>query len=332
LGISVRVDHNAEAELRRLGFIERTYNPHARRTGKRRGNDIVALAGISLRLLIDDYPKWQARLEAIEMRNQTEAILRHAVAQLNRQIRQRAVAGVIEKAGQILPGGRISKVTNIARLEAIKSDLEALLEFTDLPSGDTKSSDQTEEIVSLNILEKDSSENRMPDACDPKRAEPADVVTPAMAARVASAEYQCLLPSARKPDWNDIVQASATACRWHGISQPAWGEACKHMGRRLAAVCVLVIDRNARLPLEHRYRGRLPKACLAGMVKKHRQRHFDPQPLLRAIQGFEDDAMRSAANPLPEREQPSLPGVTSAGALAQQLLHQVTCKFTGEFL
>lgn len=43
LRISTKVLHNAEAELERGGFIERTHVPHARRSGQRRDGAIITL-------------------------------------------------------------------------------------------------------------------------------------------------------------------------------------------------------------------------------------------------------------------------------------------------
>ena len=87
LRISTRVLHNAEAELERGGFIERTHVLHARRTGQRRDGAIVTLAGISLRPIIDGYHRWTARHEAMELQRDAVAALRHEVVMLARQIR-----------------------------------------------------------------------------------------------------------------------------------------------------------------------------------------------------------------------------------------------------
>ncbi len=283
LRISTKVLHNAEAELERGGFIERTHVPHARRTGQRQDGVIVSLAGISLRPLIDGYDRWKARLEAMELHERAIASLRHEVVMLGREIRATQAPAMIEEAERILPRGRVSRISSIEKLEALKGMLEALLVQLDLPSGDTKSSHRTEEIFAPNILVKDSSKNR-------KRATGADrstEVTPAIAVSLASGDYRSLLPSGRAPGWPEIVDASAIACRWHNVSQPTWAEACERLGRERAALCILVIDRNARLPSDHRYRARSGRKCLSGLVRNA----SSLLPMIKAAKGYPEGSL-----------------------------------------
>ena len=144
LRISTKVVHNAEAELLEAGFIERTHTPHARRSGKRHNGNIVALAGISLRPLIDGWAKWQARREAIELQVNAVFCLKQEVAALNREVRASENPDAIERAGEILPRGRVSRINDLEKLEALRNALEALSVLLELPSGATESSDQTE--------------------------------------------------------------------------------------------------------------------------------------------------------------------------------------------
>ena len=282
LRISTKVLHNAEAELLEAGFIERTHTPHARRSGKRHNGNIVALAGISLRPLIDGWAKWQARREAIEMQANAILYLKQEVAALNREVRASDNPEAIERACEILPRGRVSRINDVEKLEALRDALEALLVLLEVPSGATKSSDQTEEIVTPNIPESNSSKNCSGARCGSGDDDRATKVTPAAVAGIASSDYQSLLPQGRPPSWEDLVDASATTCRWHGISEAAFGQACERLGRERAAVCVVVIDRNARLPGEHRYRARSGGKCLAGLLRNP----TGLLPMLRAAQGY----------------------------------------------
>ncbi|HQS69012.1 MAG: hypothetical protein B7Y36_07460 [Novosphingobium sp. 28-62-57] len=283
LRISTKVLHNAEAELERGGFIERTHVPHARRTGQRRDGVIVSLAGISLRPLIDSYSRWKARLEAMELHERAVASLRHEIVMLGREIRATQAAALIEQAERILPRGRVSRISSAEKLEALKCMLEALLVQPELPSGDTKSSVRTEEIFAPNIPVKDSSKNRK----RPSDADRSDEVSPALAASLASEDYRSLLPSNRAPGWPDFVDASAIACRWHNVSQPAWAEACERLGRERAALCILVIDRNARLPSDHRYRARSGRKCLNGLLRNA----SSLLPMIKAAKGFPEGSL-----------------------------------------
>lgn len=283
LRISTKVLHNAEAELERGGFIERTHVPHARRTGQRRDGVIVSLAGISLRPLIDGFGRWKARLEAMELHERAMASLRHEIVMLGREIRATQAAALIEEAERILPRGRVSRISSAEKLQALKGMLEALLVQPELPSGDTKSSHRTEEIFAPNIPVKDSSKNRKR-ATDADRS---DEVSPALAASLASADYRSLLPSDRAPGWPDIVDASAIACRWHNVSQPAWAEACERLGRERAALCLLVIDRNARLSSDHRYRARSGRKCLSGLLRNA----SSLLPMIKAAKGYPEGSL-----------------------------------------
>lgn len=283
LRISTKVLHNAEAELERGGFIERTHVPHARRTGQRRDGVIVCLAGISLRPLIDGYGRWKARLGAMELHERAMASLRHEIVMLGREIRATQAASLIEEAERILPRGRVSRISSVEKLEALKAMLEALLVQPKLPTGATKSSHRTEEIFAPNILVKDSSKNR-------KRAigaDRSDEVSPALAASLASEDYRSLLQSDRAPGWPDIVDASAIACRWHNVSQPSWAEACERLGRERAALCLLVIDRNARLPSDHRYRARSGRKCLSGLLRNA----SSLLPMIKAAEGYPEGSL-----------------------------------------
>jgi hypothetical protein len=329
LGIERRVLDNAERLLEEKGFIARTWNLHCARSGRRQGGNIVHLAGINLAPLINGFArKVMARRKLANLKREACDQLRQEIASVWNQIRFHGNDEVRAKADAILPAGRKSRITARGKLRSLKADLEALLAAIFEVSGAQKTSDQSEDSFAPNILSSDS-----PTSCSGSAANPDEpiAISPDRAASLASDDYRELIAASGGPSWSNLIEASATVAAWHGISQSEWGRACKQLGREKAALCVLAIDRTIRLPKGHRYRRDNPAACLGGMVRKSRKQGFGPGRLLRAIQGFEDDAMRSAASPPPGREQPSLPGVISAGALAQQLLNQVTCKFTGEF-
>jgi replication initiation protein RepC len=137
---------------------------------------------------------------------------------------------------------------------------------------------------------------------------------------LASTDYQALLVANGGASWPNLIETSAIACSWLGISQRVWGKACSELGRERAAMCVLAIDRNSRLPRGHRYRGRVPEACLAGMAAKQRRQGFEPGPLLMAIQGYQGEADCSTSIVECENGPPDMSGVSTIGALTQNLL------------
>jgi replication initiation protein RepC len=194
-------------------------------------------------------------------------------------------------------------------------DLEALLVCLELPSGEQKTSDRTEENFSPNILEKDSSKN----CSTGRRRNENSAVTPEVAARLASEDYRTLLKANGGPTRTNLIETSSMACSWLGISQKLWGEACQQLGREQAALCVLVIDRNWRLPAEHRYRGRRPKACFQGMIGNGVEQ-LNLNGFLRAMKGYQEgDGGEVSALTLSNPEQP-LSGVKSVGSLFSNIL------------
>ncbi len=211
LRISTKVLHNAEAELERGGFIERTHVPHARRTGQRRDGMIVSLAGISLRPLIDGYHRWMARHEAMELQRDAVVALRHELVMLARQIRATRAAETVAEAERILPRGRVSRIESIEKLEALKASLDALLVQLDLPSGDTKSSVRTEEIFAPNIPIQDSSKNCTRAPAAQSDADRSAEITPAMAASLASEDYRALLLGMAYPNRLGLQPATVWA-------------------------------------------------------------------------------------------------------------------------
>jgi replication initiation protein RepC len=261
LGISTKVLHNAEAELREKGLIERTSTPHGHRYGDRRNGVIIRLAGISLRPLINGYGRLVAIRDGIELQRQSMTHLCHEIGYYKRQIREAGNEDLTNQADAILPCGRTSRITKIEKLQAIKAALEALLAFIDLPSGDANSSVWTEEIVTPNIPKEDSFKNRSKPGTSQERRNPPASVTPTMAAELASEDYQAVLQAQGGPSWTNIVTTSAIAANsWLRIPQEVWGDACRKLGRERAAICILIIDRNSRLRENHKYHRKFPKA------------------------------------------------------------------------
>lgn len=66
------------------------------------------------------------------------------------------------------------------------------------------------------------------------------------------------------PDWSDVVDAAGERLRHDlGVSQPLWGEACRVLGRQMAAVTLAVVSTK---PREHFARG--AGGYFAAMVKR----------------------------------------------------------------
>jgi replication initiation protein RepC len=325
LGISTRVLNNAERQLIAKGFINRTATPHARRDGRRSGDNITYAAGINLAPLVERYPELAELQSAQGLKVEAKRQLRSEIADIRRQIRISEDAGLIEQAEGIVPGGRTSRIEKIERLEAIKSDLEALLVCLEVPSGEQKSSDQTEENFSPNILPKDSSKN-----CSGGRQQNGtSKVTPETAARLASEDYQTLLDANGGATWPNLIETSSMACNWLCISHRAWGDACQQLGREQAALCVLVIDRNWRLPAEHRYRGRRPQACLKGIIGKGSD-NLNVMGFLRAIEGYHEGDSRDVGASMPSNVEQPQSSVKSVGSLLANIIGNFQTDLSGD--
>lgn len=325
LGISTRVLNNAERELIAQGFINRSSTPHARRAGRRSDDKIAYAAGINLAPLIERHPELVALQSAQGLKVEAKCQLRLEIADIRGQIRISEDAGLIEQAEGIIPRGRTSRINEIARLEAIKSDLEALLGRLEFPYGEQKSSDQTEENISPNILPKDLSKN----CSGGRRQNGTSKLTPETAAMLASEDYQALLEANGGPSWQNLIGTSSMACSWLGISQMVWGEACQKMGRKQSALYVLVIDRNWRLPADHRYRGRRPQACLKGIVGKGGD-NLNVMGFLRAIEGYQEGNDRDVGVSMPRSVEHHQPGVKSVGSLLSKIIGNFGSDLSGD--
>jgi replication initiation protein RepC len=85
---------------------------------------------------------------------------------------------------------------------------------------------------------------------------------------LATPEYRDTLAYFGEPSWANIVEASSEIAAIIGIGSKAWKHACMSLGRELAAVCVIIIHRNAALPKHHSYHAQSPGGCLVGMTEK----------------------------------------------------------------
>jgi len=115
-------------------------------------------------------------------------------------------------------------------------------------------------------------------------------ITPRLALELASDEFRELANAHGQQGWPGLIEASRQSASWLGIGQRSWGKACALLGRERAALCVLVIDRNARLQSGHRYQARHPGKCFNGMVRRAARSGFNLDGLLRAIRPDEGPA------------------------------------------
>lgn len=309
LDLCSRAINDAERELETKGLIARTTGGNGARSGLRSGGIIRWAAGINLAPLIERYAELKAAWEARRLEQQAIDTCKAEIRRTRRLIRDGAEPELMARADAILPDGRVAPIQRIEKLEAIRAALEAVLAELASDPRAMKTSDRPEENSRPNIQNQDSSRS-----CSRRRAEP--TITPRLALELASDEF-CLIASAHgDPGWPSLVEASRQTASWLGIGQRTWGKACSLLGRERAALCVLVIDRNARLQSGHRYRANHAGKCLSGMVRRAMSGGFNLDGLLRAFQRDEragSGAVTEASPPEPEQ------GQTMASLTAQIL-------------
>jgi len=267
LGLTPRSINSAERELEQAGFIVRNAGINGERAGDRQDGTVVWAAGINLAPLIERFAEMQAKAEALELQARAIQQCRAEIRQLGQRIREAGDDDLRERAETILPDGRTARITNIDRLIAIREALSAMLaaieSAPDPKPRALKTSDAPEENCAPNIQNKNSPRRRTALANDPL-----DRIRPTTALVVATESYRGIVEALGGPTWPNLVEASWRSCGRLGIAQSTWGRACQQFGRERAALSVLLIDRNAELPLGHRYRVASPARCLAGMVRR----------------------------------------------------------------
>jgi hypothetical protein len=267
LGLTPRSINSAERELEQAGFIIRNAGINGERAGDRQDGIVIWAAGINLAPLVERFGEMQAKAEALELQARAIQQCRAEIRQLGQRIREAGDDDLREQAETILPDGRTARITNIDRLIAIREALSAMLAAVESVSEPDpralKTSDAPEENCAPNIQNQNSSRRRTAPARDPL-----DRIRPATALVVATESYRGIVEALGGPTWPNLVEASWRSCGRLGIAQSTWGRACQQFGRERAALSVLLIDRNAELPLGHRYRVGSPARCLAGMVRR----------------------------------------------------------------
>lgn len=279
LGLTPRSINSAERELEQAGFIVRTGGINGGRGGDRHDGVIAWAAGINLAPLVNRFSELRAKAEAIELATMAILQCRAEIRQLGKRIRDIGDQALWDNAARILPGGRTARIADIRRLTAIRDALSAVLDAIESKPCASISSDAPEENGAPRIQNHQSTRSRTG-----RPGDPLDRVTPAAAVSVATETYRDTVTALGGATWPNLVEASWRSCKRLGIGQSTWGNACHRFGRERAALCVLLIDRNAELPVGHRYRVLVPGRCLAGMVRQAKSGELNLVGLLRASQ------------------------------------------------
>jgi len=303
LGLTPRSINSAERELEQAGFIIRNAGINGERAGDRQDGTIVWAAGINLAPLVERFAEMRAKAAALELQARAIQQCRAEIRQLGQRIREAGDEALRERADTILPDGRTARITSIDRLIAIREALFAMLAAIDSASDPNpralKTSDAPEENCARNIQDKKSSRRRTAPASDPLER-----VRPETALVVATEVYRELVDALGGPTWPNLVEASWRSCTRLGVAQSTWGRACQQFGRERAALSVLLIDRNAELPVGHRYRVNAPGRCLAGMVRREGIASLNLAGLFRATEREVQQGLPPVVVSLPPTPEP----------------------------
>jgi hypothetical protein len=265
LQVTPRAINLAVQKLEEGGYIQRTTAANGARGASRVGDQLKWLRGISLKPLIEQIDRLKDKHEARQFEQEAVRSLRSAISSLRRQIRQSGDMDALSRSEALLPSGRVSLLDDLEQLEHLAAAFGALVAELEAGPRSAKFSGRSEQNTRSHIQSKES-QNRI------RASDPLDDLRPETAASFASCDYRMILEGLGKASWPNLIEASATARAWHGISQSAWGRACLSLGRERASLAVLAIDRSARLPVEHRYRARKPAACFHGLVAQMARR------------------------------------------------------------
>ncbi|WP_317152404.1 replication initiation protein RepC [Sphingopyxis indica] len=280
LNLSPRSINYAERELETAGFLVRSTGNNGSRSGDRCNGRITWAAGANLGPLIQRYQELLGKAQAMRLRNRAIDQCKAEIRQINRAIRKSEVAEAKTLAADILPDGRTARINDLERLEDIKTALAAVLVELEPCPGARKTSDRSEENCAPDIPPEESSK-----ICSGSAAAPPsyDRITPRLAAVLATDEYRSVLDMYGGVNWPAIVETSFQMALQMGVDQRTWQTACARLGRERAALCIIIIQRNAVLDVSHRYHVKRPNGCLAGMVESSLRGQMNLAGLVGAI-------------------------------------------------
>lgn len=286
LNLSPRSINSAERELEAAGFLVRSTGANGCRMGDRTEGRITWASGANLAPLIERYRELRDKADAMRLHFRAIDRCRAEIRRINREIRRSEVAEAQAIAAELLPHGRTARIDDLARLEEIRAALSAVLVELTASARVPKTSDASEENCAPNIPPETSSKTS---SCAAQPSAPAPRLTPNQAAMLATDQYRELLPVFGGMTWPAVVETSFQMALQMGIAERTWRSACDRLGREHAALCVIVIQRNAMLDAGHSYYVRKPDGCLAGMMKSTLSGAMNLAGMIAAIRGREEE-------------------------------------------
>ena len=260
-GTKPRTHYNAERNLIDAGWIQKTCDK--RRYGHRdQAGNITALAGLSLKPLIERFQELHATRKAMKFEREAIAAARSDILATRAIIKASGDEELILRAETLLPRGRVSTISDLSKLTVLLAKFEALAKMIGPSSDRQENADQLEDDADPSLQLSDQTQTCTRTA---KRERP---LTSRGALAIASPNFVERLPAGESSAWADIIQVASAVMRDHGLSQRAWGQACQRLGREGAALAAIVTDRSAHTRNErYRIRSSTPGAFV-GLARK----------------------------------------------------------------
>jgi replication initiation protein RepC len=280
--------NSIEKSLESKKLIVRTTGPNGHRYGIRSAtNRITFAAGINLAPMIARYREFAHLKKASEIHEQALAATRYEIQLCRRKIRDTKDALLFAQSEQALPGGRTSIINDLDRLNSIHGALLAVLGQIEAEPGLAETSDgQSESSDALEVFGRPNIQTQnIINICIAPTQRTAKPISQRQILLLATPQYREIVQALGGPTPVNFVEASSQMCHDLDISANLWGEACSAFGRDRAALYVLVLDRNRRLPVDHKYHRSNAGGSLVGMIRKRRD-NLNLNGLLRAMQSY----------------------------------------------
>lgn len=281
----------AEARLAELGFIVKSSAARCRRYGVRSENVIRYAFGINLAPLVDRAREIETAARKACFEKEEAKRLRLHIPKLLERVRTSGNASAEEAAEVILPSRRPSRIWRYARLKEIADALEALIETLAEAPVAVEMSDRCDADVapreSIKTYSKRSS-GRQPELR----------LTPVQFCILASPGFEDAVkiyaPPGAPPDWRTIPAAAKDWAQVRGIPAGLWQRQVDCLGPKVAAVCLLVADRNAEREGSAHHVDDMRRAFL-GLARNTAARGSAHQGLIGELQGLQRQ-LRAAGN------------------------------------
>lgn len=268
-GLDRRQVARIEADLIQRGLLVKTASDHSRRDGSRKHGKIGHEFGINLGPLIARASEIQVAARKAAFEAEEAELLRNRIRTLFGNIRRLGVNGAVEAAEDILPNRRPSTIQCFERLKQVAEALEAVWE--DFSAEISRGEKSHKYDISPPPNTSKENINKTCRAEKPRDARPVRT-TPAQMALLASEPlreiielYWGALDQRGLLSWRAITMAARDRAHQLGISAGVWQRQCAMLGEDRAALCLMIVDRNAER--SDGYRVRDAAGAFIGMVR-----------------------------------------------------------------